>query len=340
MPATLARWAAVIERLEAGEMPPEGEPRPPEQDVRALSDWIAPRVAAADPPRRGRPRGRTVLRRLNRVEYENTVRDLLGIKINLKDQLPEDGSADGFDNAGAANHTSSFLMEKYLEAADKALNMAIASRPKPPPVVDKRYSIKDGHPVRGTTEDVYRFLDDGGVVCFCSSEWHNVGVGQFYPPDGGDYRFRISASAFQSAGKPVTFRVTATGTRLTGKSGLVGYFDAPPDVPKVFEFVRHIEPRTSIIDAPLRVGELGHGPQGRRREMGGARPGDPVHRRRGAAEPDLAAGKPSPDLRRPGAEDVQEQRRRRPRGGRLGSAPGRCRAHPQGVHPPGVPPGP
>ena len=134
--ATLARWTAVIERLEAGEMPPKGKPRPPAQDVQALTGWLAPRVAAADAAARA-AQGRVILRRLNRVEYENTVRDLLGINVNLKEQLPEDGSADGFDNAGAANHTSSFLMEKYLEAADKALNMAIANRPKPPPAIDQ-----------------------------------------------------------------------------------------------------------------------------------------------------------------------------------------------------------
>ena len=208
-------------------MPPEGKTRPRAQDVQSLVGWLAPRLTAAEAAAQAAG-GRVVLRRLNRVEYENTIRDLLGIQINIKEQLPADGSADGFDNAGAANHTSSFLMEKYLEAADIALNMAIASRPKPPPSSTKRHSIKDGHPVRGSTENVYRFLPDGEVVCFCSSEWHNVGASQFWPSEGGNYRFRISASAFQSAGKPVTFRVTATGTRLTGKSGLVGYFDAPP----------------------------------------------------------------------------------------------------------------
>jgi hypothetical protein len=89
-----------------------------------------------------------VLRRLNRVECENTMRDMLGINISVKDQLPADGSADGFDNAGAANYTSSFLMEKYLEAADTALNAAIANRPKASPSSSKRHSIKDGYPVR------------------------------------------------------------------------------------------------------------------------------------------------------------------------------------------------
>lgn len=243
------QWTAVVKRLQAGEMPPKGKPRPPEKEVQALTEWLAPRLAAAETAARN-AQGRVVLRRLNRAEYENTLCDLLGIKIKLREQLPSDGAADGFDNASAANHTSSFLMEKYLEAADTALNMAVANRPKPPASVTKRYSMKDMHPVRSTEEDVYRFLDKGEVVCFCSSEWHNVWVSEFYPSDGGDYRFRISASGFQSDEKPLTFRVTQTGSALTGKSGLIGYFDAPADKPTVFEFIRHMEPRTTISMLP------------------------------------------------------------------------------------------
>ena len=178
------------------------------------------------------------------------MRDLLGINLKFRDQLPEDGSADGFDNASAANHTSSFLMEKYLEAADKALSMAIANGPKPPPSTTKRWSIKDGHPVKGSDENVYRFLEKGEVVCFCSSEWRSVGATQFWPDEGGNYRFRFEASAYQSEGKPITFRVTATGTQLTGKSGLVAYFDAPADSPKVFEVERYMEPHTTIMILP------------------------------------------------------------------------------------------
>jgi len=151
--ATREKWTAVIERLETGEMPPKGKPRPPAQEIQGLTAWLAPRLAAKAAATQ-RNSGRAVLRRLNRVEYENTVRELFGINISLKEQLPEDGSADGFDNAGAANHTSSFLMEKYLEAADKALDMAIANRPKAPPSETKRHSLKDGYPVRGSTENV------------------------------------------------------------------------------------------------------------------------------------------------------------------------------------------
>ncbi|MCC7424173.1 MAG: DUF1592 domain-containing protein [Planctomycetaceae bacterium] len=243
------QWAAVVERLKSGDMPPKDRPRPTEKEIEALTSWLAPRVASAEAAARA-SQGRVVLRRLNRVEYENTLCDLLAIQAPLKDQLPQDGSADGFDNAGAAHHTSSFLMEKYLEAAATALSLAITNRPKPPPLIAKKYSMKNMHPVRTTTEDVYRIREDGEVVCFCSSEWHNVWVSEFYPPDAGRYRFRISASAVQSPDKPVTFRVTRTGSALMGTTGLIAYFDAPPDKPTVFEFVRHMEPRTTISMLP------------------------------------------------------------------------------------------
>ncbi len=135
-----AHWASIVERLRAGEMPPEESPRPTEKEIEALTAWLAPRVEDAEKAARA-AEGRVVLRRLNRVEYENTVCDLLGIKVRLKEQLPEDGSADGFDTGAAAHHTSSFLLEKYLDAADTALNMAISNHPKPPPLVSKRYSL-------------------------------------------------------------------------------------------------------------------------------------------------------------------------------------------------------
>ena len=94
--------------------------------------------------------GRVVARRLNRLEYQNTVCDLLGVKINLQEMLPPDSPADGFDNVGESLHTSPFLMEKYLEAASIALDRAIANRPQPP-LIRKRYSLKETHQVQSTT---------------------------------------------------------------------------------------------------------------------------------------------------------------------------------------------
>jgi mono/diheme cytochrome c family protein len=236
--ATRERWRAVLKRVKAGEMPPKSKPRPAEQEVRLLSDWVGARAEAAEAARRG-ARGRVVLRRLNRVEYENTVRDLLGVDVDLQDRLPADTQAHGFDNVGEALHLSSFLMEKYLEAADTALSLAIANGPQPK-TVRKRYSLKDQHQVKTTTESVFRRLDDT-VVLFSSSPWQAITLYEFYPPDRGRYRFRISASGFQSNGKPVTYRVDAGLMGMVGKTRLVGYFDAPADTPTVLEFVEHLE---------------------------------------------------------------------------------------------------
>ncbi len=240
--ATSSTWQSVLKRVQAGEMPPKNRPQPSAAAVQSLAEWINAGVAAQA------AQGRVVLRRLNRVEYENTICDLFGIKVDLKSQLPEDGEANGFDNAASALHMSPFLMERYLEAADVALDRAIANGPRPP-IVKKRIRLADTRQVRVTRESVYRHLDDA-VVCFSSSPWQTISVTGFYPDHGGDYRFRISAAGFQSGEKPVTYRVTSGQTRLSGKDGLVGYFDAPSNEPAVAEFVQYMEPRTTISILP------------------------------------------------------------------------------------------
>ncbi len=242
-PAARETWTAIVERLEAGEMPPKEKPRPDDREVKRVLDLIKPPLGAAIDSERAR-QGRTVLRRLNRIEYQNTIRDLLGIQAELKHLLPIDNSANGFDNSGAALHTSSFLMEKYLDAADAALNVAIASGPQPP-LVKKRLLCKDERHVKVTTEKVFLTRDED-LVFFSSSAWHAVTMTQFYPPDRGRYRFRISAAAVNSSGKPVTFEVKAGPMLMGTKNHLVGYFDAPPDEPREFEFSDHFEARDHI----------------------------------------------------------------------------------------------
>ncbi len=92
--------------------------------------WIGQRASAAEAARRA-TEGRVVLRRLNRAEYANTVRDLLGVEVDLSDLLPPDTSTSGFDNSAELLHTSSYLLQSYLDAADRVLDEAIANRPRP-----------------------------------------------------------------------------------------------------------------------------------------------------------------------------------------------------------------
>ncbi len=238
-------WQTMQEKLDAGEMPPKSKPRPPEKDVHALTDWINGQVAAVSSKE-----GRVVLRRLNRTEYENTVNDLLGVHAKLKDMLPADSQANGFDNVGDALHTSSFLMDQYLIAADAALDQAIANRPQPK-LIQKHHSLKEAHQVKSSQEKVFRKGDGEQVIMFSSSAWQAASLTPFYPADRGRYRFRISASAVQSNGRPVTFSVMSGGGGMGGQKGhLVSYFDAPADKPKVIEFTDYMEPKTSITILP------------------------------------------------------------------------------------------
>jgi hypothetical protein len=84
-------WLSVMEQIESGEMPPENKPRPPAAQAEALTAWIRQTAAQSGD-------GRVVMRRLNRAEYANTVRDLLGVEVDLADLLPPDTSTNGFDN--------------------------------------------------------------------------------------------------------------------------------------------------------------------------------------------------------------------------------------------------
>ncbi len=243
--ASRKSWRAIEERVKAGEMPPEEKPRPSEKDITTIANWVGGKIRTAEVAQRD-SEGRVVLRRLNRNEYEKTVRDLLGIYIELKEMLPRDSSSDGFDNIGEALHLSSFQMEKYLEAADMALNLAISNRAKPPALIKKRYLMPDQHQIKRSEEKVYRPLEDKTVVLFSSSPWTAVMLYELYPPNAGEYSFRVSAYGFQSAGKPVTYRLDAGRMSDGGKHSLVGYFDAPPDKPTLVEFVAHLEPTNTM----------------------------------------------------------------------------------------------
>ena len=114
----------ILRKLETGEMPPKGLPRPDEAELKLVTSWIegefdrADRLAKPDPKR-------VTARRLNRSEYNNTVRDLLGVDTQPADDFPVDDSAYGFDNIAQALSVSPLLMEKYLAAAEKISRIAV-----------------------------------------------------------------------------------------------------------------------------------------------------------------------------------------------------------------------
>ncbi len=237
-------WLTVLEQLKDGNMPPKEQPRPPVKDVQSVLDWITTQAENAERVRREID-GRVVMRRLNRAEYANTVRDLLGVEVDLADLLPLDTSTNGFDNNAEQLHTSSFLMRNYLDAADRVLDEAIANEPEPW-IQKKRFDIREEKSVKATGS-VYRHTDDG-VAIFATWESANIRVTMwnFRSHVRGRYRFRISGYGFQSEGKPIAFRVTAGTLKEVTEERLIDYFAVPADRPTVVEFTEQLEPENRI----------------------------------------------------------------------------------------------
>ncbi len=115
-------WSRVAARVGNNSMPPKGLPAPTDAQRRAMVAWIDKNLAGdcklADP-------GKVTLRRLNREEYNNTVRDLMGVSIRPADDFPSDDVGYGFDNIGDVLSMSPLLMEKYLSASEKVVKAAI-----------------------------------------------------------------------------------------------------------------------------------------------------------------------------------------------------------------------
>ena len=135
-------WNHVLKNVRAGLMPPAGKPQPTAAELRTLETWIKRDAFRLDPA--NPDPGRVTLRRLNRVEYHNTIRDLMGIDFRADEEFPADDSGYGFDNIGDVLSVSPLLLEKYLQAAETIVTRAVPTVPR---VVPTR--TVDGSEFRG-----------------------------------------------------------------------------------------------------------------------------------------------------------------------------------------------
>ncbi len=250
---SLARpWVAVLDRVTAGEMPPADEPRPDTIELKAATDYLQSALHEGDLARQQRE-GRTVYRRLNRFEYENSVRDLLAVNLKLADLLPEDTLASGFDNIGEALTVSSVLIERYLEAADAALDAALVTGQRPETKSVKVTLVR--HPDDYRLKLACRLLPDQTVILFNSRASLHV-LEKFRAPVAGLYRLRISAYAYQSAGQPLVMSIhSGSFEPNVANEELIGYFDLPPDKPQVIEVVAKLPAQGTLKPLPYRVGD-------------------------------------------------------------------------------------
>jgi hypothetical protein len=141
--ANFQTWVKVHDRLRAREMPPKKKERPDPGDLERFLESVSSSLITYEHDKANRD-GRATQRRLNRSEYENTLRDLLSLPLlQVKAQLPEDGEAYRFNKVSTALDISRVHMARYITAADYAMREAIRQQYERPPATVKRYYARD-----------------------------------------------------------------------------------------------------------------------------------------------------------------------------------------------------
>jgi hypothetical protein len=142
-PRNLAKWVKVFDRVTDGEMPPAKKPRPPAGELTPFLTSLSHTIVTAEQATSTRE-GRAVRRRLNRYEYENTLRELLALPaLAVRDTLPEDSLAHGFNKLGEALDVSHIHLARYLGVAETALRAALTPQIDRPPTTTTRYYTWD-----------------------------------------------------------------------------------------------------------------------------------------------------------------------------------------------------
>ena len=227
-----AFWWGVLKNVRAGIMPPAGKPRPSAEQVRTLEDWIKRSVLRIDPD--DPDPGRVTLRRLNRVEYRNTIRDLMGVDYQTDEEFPPDDTGYGFDTIGDVLSVSPLLLEKYLDAAEAIVKQGVpmVSSVVPSTTLGGRdFRGADGdaskmslyrpatvfHPFKADKPGTYRLTVDlnirggfvhdpgRGKVVFKAGD-HELIANEFAWEDGKSHRYEFTET-WEPGDHPLSFQI-------------------------------------------------------------------------------------------------------------------------------------
>lgn len=224
-------WDAIVEALETGDMPPRKEPRPDAENVKQLVSWIGGELARHSNPA-------PALRRMNRVEYENTVRDLLGIDTQLADLLPEDSSVQGFDNVAGGLDISSILLERYLEAADTAFS-GVIRRIKPlPPATRRSVLMQNKNNVGSVKKKNGGVIEREGAFVDFTPGWPPARIDESHPIEDGVYRCRVAVFPHEPNDRTLVVALYVGPLFGPGQRRFIGMYDVKGDAknPRIIEF--------------------------------------------------------------------------------------------------------
>jgi hypothetical protein len=184
-------WLAVLQNVRAGLMPPPKKDRPTAAEQQRLADWI--KFDAFRINRNNLDPGRVTVRRLNRVEYRNTIRDLMDVEYNTAGEFPPDDTGYGFDNIGDVLTVSPMLLEKYLVAARAIVSEAVPSNGRTMPeriVYGNQFKRADG--VAGS-EEPRRNRREGNLLL--SYYERALATNSFRAEHAGRYKLTLNLAA-------------------------------------------------------------------------------------------------------------------------------------------------
>lgn len=197
-------WAAARDMLNDRLMPPEDEPQPTAHQILTINQWVDDALDYYPPDAEPDP-GWFTIHRLNKSEYRNTLRDLLGIdpaEIDIAAGLPQDDTGYGFDNNADVLSMSTLQVEKYLDAAERAIELSIGS-----PVVVQ----EDPVPVRNLSmEGGGRALDRGGYYLYA----RGTITGRYTFPEDGEYVIHMEAWQDRAGDEDAQAEVRIDGRRV------------------------------------------------------------------------------------------------------------------------------
>ncbi|MEM6471679.1 MAG: DUF1592 domain-containing protein [Planctomycetota bacterium] len=221
------KWQQAIAHLRLGTMPPEDGPELDPEMRRRLIEWIDQLNNSIDCARNPNA-GRVALRRLNRIEYRNTIRDLTGVDYKPASDFPGDDVGYGFDNIGDVLSLPPLLMEKYLDAAMEVVGEAIYT-PEPPRLFEFQTSPAT---LRGAEEF-------GGGIPLLMGRDGSIAM-EVELPFTAQYVLELTASGDQAGNEPVKVKV---------RSGRVeSVIDVPSESPETYQVTMRLARGTRKIE--------------------------------------------------------------------------------------------
>jgi len=198
-----ALWEKVLRKFGTGQMPPPGLPRPDAETSAQFTSWLESQLNnnAVAHPNPGAP----AIHRLNRLEYGNTIRDLLGLDVDVNTMLPGDDSGYGFDNIADVLSVSPVLLEKYMSAARKISRVAVGAMDIP--AEESEFLVPFGTPTNVRVSDDLPLGSRGGWAI------------HYNFPEDAEYVIRVTMANGGDRGAKIDTRIPVkAGPQIIGVS--------------------------------------------------------------------------------------------------------------------------